>query len=128
MSFDCDGYEYEQFLDSLASGKELVLFGASSCALKTIRDEKIDNIKYFVDNDREKYDKNGEDGYLLGVKIYPPQKLLSDKGRIVILITMDFHETNEPNYKCQKYHIFVNYYAILFLNIYLNITYYPMFY
>jgi FkbM family methyltransferase len=89
MNFDCEGYGYERFMDSLASGKELVLFGASSCALKTIRDEKIDKIKYFVDNDEKKYDKNGE-GDLLGIKIYPPQKLLNDKGRIVILITSEF--------------------------------------
>jgi FkbM family methyltransferase len=89
MSFDYEGYGYERFMDSLASGKELVLFGASSCALKTIRDEKIDKVKYFVDNDRAKYDQNGG-GDLLGIKIYPPQKLLDDKKGIVILITSEF--------------------------------------
>jgi hypothetical protein len=55
MNSACEGYSYELFLDSLASGKELVLFGASSCALKTVRNEKIDKIKYFVDNDNAKH-------------------------------------------------------------------------
>lgn len=74
-----ESQHFEIIKAKLKESKEIVVFGAGETAKNYVQEFKLD-VKYFVDNDSAKWN-----GFFQGKKIYSPQKLLNDKGKIIVV-------------------------------------------
>jgi SAM-dependent methyltransferase len=87
--------QYYKYKNDLASGKRLVLFGASSCAYMTIVEHSIKGIYFFCDNDEKKWGTK-----VFGAEVCSPNRLIEEKEKVIVLITSEFEaEIREQVYE-----------------------------